>query len=101
MAFKGTKIILVGAGGSGKDFLRKKFQKRGFKYCVPYTSRPKRAGEKEGVDYYFKDDSFFVNNVHKFYDIPKISSYHNIKTFFTDPFSTFIAGQTSRTVVVF
>jgi guanylate kinase len=75
MAFKGTKIILVGAGGSGKDFLRKKFQKRGFKYCVPYTSRPKRTGEKEGVDYYFKDDSFFVNNVHKFYDIQEFNGW--------------------------
>jgi guanylate kinase len=69
MAFKDSKIILVGKGGSGKDHMRKKFESRGFKYCVSYTSRPKREGEKEGKDYYFVDDSFFQNNVHKFYEI--------------------------------
>ena len=69
MAFKESKIILVGPGGSGKDFMRKKFEQRGFKYCVSYTSRPKRKGEKEGKDYHFVDDTFFKNNVHKFYEI--------------------------------
>ena len=46
MAFKDSKIILVGRGGSGKDFMRKKLEERGFKYCVSYTSRPKRENEK-------------------------------------------------------
>jgi len=69
MAIKNSKIILVGRGGSGKDYMRKKFESKGFKYCVSYTSRPKRLGEKQGVDYYFVDDDFFQNNVHKFYEI--------------------------------
>lgn len=64
-----NKIILVGRGGSGKDFLRRKFESRGFKYCVSYTSRPKRPGEKEGVDYYFVDDAFFIENPDLFYEI--------------------------------
>lgn len=75
MPFKESKIIIVGPGGSGKDFLRKKFEQRGFKYCVSYTSRPKRTGEKEGRDYYFVDESYFKNNVHKFYEIDEFNGW--------------------------
>ncbi len=75
MAFKDSKIILVGRGGSGKDFMRKKLEQRGFKYCVSYTSRPKRETEKEGRDYYFRDDTFFNNNVHKFYEIDDFNGW--------------------------
>ena len=53
------KIIIVGPGGSGKDFLRKKMVERGFEYGVYFTSRPPRAGEKEGIDYYYRDLNFF------------------------------------------
>jgi guanylate kinase len=49
------RVIIVGKGGSGKDYLRKKLEKRGFKYCVSYTSRPPRDGEKDGIDYHFID----------------------------------------------
>jgi guanylate kinase len=75
MAFKDSKIILVGRGGSGKDFMRKKFEERGFKYCVSYTSRPKRENEKEGKDYYFKEESFFNNNIHRFYEIDDFNGW--------------------------
>ena len=47
------RIILVGKAASGKDFLRKKFESRGFTFGVSYTTRPKRKGEEEGKDYYF------------------------------------------------
>ncbi len=75
MAFKDSKIILVGRGGSGKDFMRKKLEQRGFKYCVSYTSRPKRENEKEGRDYYFRDETFFNNNIHKFYEIDDFNGW--------------------------
>lgn len=75
MAFKDSKIVLVGRGGSGKDYMRKKFEERGFKYCVSYTSRPRREGEKEGKDYKFVDDNFFNNNVHKFYEIADFNGW--------------------------
>lgn len=75
MAFKDSKIILVGRGGSGKDYMRKKLEQRGFKYCVSYTSRPKRENEKEGKDYYFRDETFFNNNVHKFYEIDDFNGW--------------------------
>jgi guanylate kinase len=47
------RIILVGKAASGKDFLRKKFEDRGFKYAISYTTRPPREGEVDGKDYFF------------------------------------------------
>ena len=50
------RIILVGKAASGKDHLRKKFESRGFKYAVTYTTRPPREGEIDGKDYLFITD---------------------------------------------
>lgn len=53
MEFK--RIIVAGKGGSGKDYLVKMLKERGYIYSVSHTSRPRRDGEVEGVDYYFID----------------------------------------------
>ena len=53
------KIILVGAGGSGKDYARTKLQKRNLKYSISYTTRPARENEADGVDYHFIDKDTF------------------------------------------
>lgn len=50
------RIILVGRAASGKDFIRKKFETRGFRYAVSYTTRPPREGEIDGSDYIFITD---------------------------------------------
>ena len=50
------RIILVGKAASGKDNLRKRFESRGFKYAVSYTTRPPREGEVDGKDYFFITD---------------------------------------------
>jgi guanylate kinase len=47
------RTILVGKAASGKDYLRKRFESRGFKYAVSYTTRPPREGEVNGKDYFF------------------------------------------------
>ena len=47
------RIILVGKGGSGKDYARKLLEDAGFRYCVSHTTRPPREGEVGGKDYYF------------------------------------------------
>ena len=54
-----TRIILVGKGGSGKDFLKKKMIERGFVREVSYTTRPMRTGEAEGKDYFYVEESDF------------------------------------------
>lgn len=62
------RIILVGPTCSGKTFLRKRFEERGFECDVSYTSREPRPGEKDGIHYHFigkkqfeilKDGGFF------------------------------------------
>ncbi len=75
MSYKESKIVIVGRGGSGKDFLRKKFEDRGFKYCVSYTSRPKRENEIHGKDYMFTNLEYFSNNVYKFYEIDEFNGW--------------------------
>jgi guanylate kinase len=47
------RIILVGRAASGKDYIRKKFEARGFRYAISYTTRPPREGEIDNVDYIF------------------------------------------------
>lgn len=53
------RIILVGPGASGKDYLRKIMQNKGISYNVSYTSRPKRETEVDGVDYKFIEKNEF------------------------------------------
>ena len=47
------RLILCGAACSGKDYLRKKLEEKGFNYSISYTTRPPRDGEIEGKDYFF------------------------------------------------
>lgn len=47
------RIILVGPGGSGKNFFADKLISIGYTLGVQYTTRPKRPGEFHGKDYYF------------------------------------------------
>ena len=47
------RLILVGKGGSGKDYARKILENIGFSYCVSHTTRPIRSDEVEGNDYHF------------------------------------------------
>ena len=59
-----SRIILVGKAASGKDHLRKKFENRGFKYAVSYTTRPPRPGEIDGKDYIFISDEVFEEMIY-------------------------------------
>lgn len=54
-----SKIAIVGAGASGKDYLRKRFTNRNFVYGVSCTTRPPRPGEVHGEDYYYLTDEEF------------------------------------------
>ena len=54
-------LILVGASASGKSTLAKEFEKQNPKFSriVTYTTRPKREGEIDTVDYHFISDDVF------------------------------------------
>jgi len=70
-----SKIIIVGPGGSGKDFLRKKMVSRGLSYGVSFTSRPPRVGEIEGKDYFFRDPDFFEANSDLFLELQEFNGW--------------------------
>jgi guanylate kinase len=70
-----SKIIIIGPGGSGKDHMRKIMGKRGFSYGISFTSRPKREGEREGKDYFFRDENFFQVNRDIFLEIQKFNGW--------------------------
>lgn len=58
---KGILFILSGPSGVGKGTVRKALNERGtdLEYSVSATTRPARAGEQNGVDYFFKTKTEF------------------------------------------
>lgn len=53
-------IVLFGKTGSGKTSVAKAMEKLGIKRLISYTTRPKRSGKKDGVEYHFvSEDQFF------------------------------------------
>ena len=67
MLFIGGKMIanMLGLSGSGKTTLKKglilKYPPL-YKVLVSYTTRPKRFGETNGVEYNFVSDKYFEEN---------------------------------------
>lgn len=55
----GRCVVVCGGMASGKTTLVTALAQGGFKRIVTYTTRPKRNGEKEGVDYHFISDQEF------------------------------------------
>jgi guanylate kinase len=60
-------IVLSGPSGVGKDAVLARMKKQGcpFHYVVTATTRPKRAKEKNGVDYYFISPEEFQQMIDK------------------------------------
>ena len=59
---KGLLIVLSGPSGVGKGTVRKAIFEdpdTGFKYSISMTTRQKREGEVDGVDYFFKTKDQF------------------------------------------
>ena len=58
----GKIIYLMGKSSSGKDTIFKELIKEGtvdLQTIVPYTTRPIREGEQNGVEYFFTDEEGF------------------------------------------
>lgn len=63
MSFMGKIICLMGKSGAGKDTLYKQLmadEKLAFRPIVPYTTRPIRDGEQDGVEYFFTDEAGYL-----------------------------------------
>lgn len=55
-----TLLFCTGISGSGKGYFENQILETGLFYkLVSATTRPIRVGEKDGTDYYFKDENFF------------------------------------------
>lgn len=53
-------IALVGQTASGKSTLARYLEQHGFERIILYTTRPKRDGERDGLDYHFLSDDEFT-----------------------------------------
>lgn len=56
-------IVLVGQTNSGKTTVAKLLEAYGYKRIVTYTTRPKRQGERDGIDYNFVTDEKFKSMI--------------------------------------
>lgn len=60
-----NKIILIGAGASGKDYAKTTLTKFGLKSDVSYTTRMPRIGETNGKDYIFISETEMLRMISK------------------------------------
>lgn len=83
------RIILVGPGASGKDFMRKRLEDRGMKYAVSYTTRPARPGEINEKDYFFlsQAECQAMKDKNEFYEVIDFNGWSygtTLKQFYAD-----------------
>ena len=67
-------IALVGASGTGKSTIEWEITKiTDYEKIVSWTTRQRRIGEKSGIDYYFKTNEEFQNNLELFAEYEEYS----------------------------
>ena len=84
----GRIIYLMGKSSSGKDTIYKRLlaeQGVGLRTIVPYTTRPIRSGEIDGVEYFFTDEAGFqeMKSQGKIIEDRAYQTYHGIWRYFT------------------
>lgn len=52
-------FIIAGKGCSGKDRVAQELEKRGYRRCITYTTRPMRNSERQDTAYHFIDEGTF------------------------------------------
>ena len=84
----GKIVYLMGKSSTGKDTIFKRLLEEGtmkYETIVPYTTRPIRAGEKDGVEYYFTDEEGFQNlkAAGKVLEDREYHTFHGLWRYFT------------------
>lgn len=57
---RGMLVIISGPSGSGKGTLVKQLKSDEYALSISVTTRKKREGEREGIDYFFRTEEEFV-----------------------------------------
>lgn len=78
----------MGKSSSGKDTIFKRLladSGLGLRTIVPYTTRPIRSGEKNGVEYFFTDETGYQNmrEQGKIIEDRAYKTYHGVWRYFT------------------
>lgn len=84
----GIIYCMMGKSSSGKDTIYKlllKDRELSLKTIVPYTTRPMRAGETDGVEYYFCDEKRLqeLENAGKVIELRAYDTVHGVWKYFT------------------
>ena len=84
----GRIVYLMGKSSTGKDTIFKELLKEGtlaLETIVPYTTRPIRAGEKDGVEYFFTDEEGFkkLSEAGKVVEDRSYNTFHGLWRYFT------------------
>jgi guanylate kinase len=84
----GKIVCLMGKSSTGKDTIYKRLlaqEDLGLERIVPYTTRPMREGEQEGVEYHFTDESGFqkLKEAGKIIEDRAYDTVHGLWRYFT------------------
>lgn len=84
----GKIYCMMGKSSSGKDTLYKMLlqdKELSLKTVVPYTTRPMRAGERDGVEYYFCDEERLaeLETAGKVIELRAYDTVHGVWKYFT------------------
>lgn len=84
----GKIVYLMGKSSTGKDTIYKRIlEDKGItlRKIVPYTTRPIRAGEQEGVEYHFTDEIGFqkLQQAGKIIEQRAYQTFHGLWRYFT------------------
>ncbi len=84
----GKIVYLMGKSSTGKDTIYRELQKGdrvALKTIVPYTTRPIRAGELEGVEYHFVDEEEYgrLREQGKIIEERSYHTFHGLWRYFT------------------
>ena len=84
----GRIICLMGKSSSGKDTIFRELMQKDelhLKTIVPYTTRPIRTGERDGVDYHYTDEAGFLalQEAGKIIEARGYNTVHGLWRYFT------------------